>query len=362
MKEPIVLPQNLIPKGISKADIGLMNRDGLLTIIDSEGVENQVSDVSNSVRYDAAQTLTAPQQTQARENLGLGTTDDVEFAAITAESINGVGISGVADIVTGSEGYITTGNYGGIVTGTEGYITTGTGGNITTAGESYGGAGDAGSISTGVGGAIQTGNGGSITTGTTPVHFVTGVTIAQGGTGAITPSAARTNLGATITGDALFTAATAEEARSSLGIARQITVADVSRNNAGSGSTYTNDATLSFAVEANTWYLVEFAFLYSCTAAAGIKLQFTHPALATAAAYSGRLASGASPVDIVANSSTITALTNQVALRTMAAMTGYFRIRIGAAGGNLALQWAQVNSLVDLTTLHAGSLVTVTKI
>ena len=184
-----------------------------------------------------------------------------------------------------------------------------------------------------------------------------------------TPSAAthRTALGSGATGDALFTAANAAAARTTLelgeAVIRKITTADVSRNNTGTGATYTNDATLqSFAVDANSWYLVEFALMFTCTINSGIKTQLSHPALATSSAFSGRVFSPSTPTDAVANSATVTTLHSVTASRTVAPISGYCRIRIGESGGNIALQWAQNAASADNTTLLAGSLMTVTKI
>lgn len=42
MKEPIVLPKNIAPKGISKSDIGLMNRDGTIVSVGPDGTESPV--------------------------------------------------------------------------------------------------------------------------------------------------------------------------------------------------------------------------------------------------------------------------------------------------------------------------------
>lgn len=185
---------------------------------------------------------------------------------------------------------------------------------------------------------------------------------------AATQSDARTTgLGSGATGDALFQAATPAAARTTLelgeAVIRKITTADVSRNNTGTGATYTNDATLqSFAVDANSWYLVEFALLFTCTVNSGIKTQLLHPALATASAFSGRVFSSSSPTDAVANTSTVTTLHSVTAARTVAPISGYCRIRIGATGGTIALQWAQNAASADNTTLLAGSLMTVTKI
>ena len=187
--------------------------------------------------------------------------------------------------------------------------------------------------------------------------------ITSGGTGGSSQSAARTNLGAKTVGDAVFIAETAEQARTALGSNRKQTAADVSRNNAGTGTTYTNDDTLqSFAVDANTWYLVEFALMFTSTANNGIKTQFLHPALATANAFSGRVFSAATPTDAVSNSTTVTILHAVTAARTSSPISGFCRIRIGGTGGTIALQWAQNAASADNTTLLAGSLMTVTKI
>jgi hypothetical protein len=193
---------------------------------------------------------------------------------------------------------------------------------------------------------------------------LTGAIFTYGGTSA---SDHRIALGAGTTGATLFGAATAAAARTTLelggAVIRKITIADVSRNNTGTGTTYTNDATLqSFAVDANSWYLVEFALLFTCTINSGIKTQLSHPALATSSAFSGRVFSPSTPTDAVANSTTVTTLHSVTAARTVAPISGYCRIRIGASGGNIALQWAQNLSSADNTSLLEGSLMTVTKL
>ena len=177
----------------------------------------------------------------------------------------------------------------------------------------------------------------------------------------------RIALGAGTTGATLFGAADAGAARTTLelggAVIRKITTADVSRNNTGTGTTYTNDATLqSFAVDANSWYLVEFALMFTCTVNSGIKTQLLHPALATASANCGRVHSASIPTDALSSSATVTTLLSVTAVRNISPISGYCRIRIGASGGNIALQWAQNVASADNTTLLAGSLMTVTKI
>lgn len=57
-KEPLILPNNIKPKGVAKGDVGLMNREGTLTAIDWNGVETSVLGInpSNSVVVGAAST------------------------------------------------------------------------------------------------------------------------------------------------------------------------------------------------------------------------------------------------------------------------------------------------------------------
>jgi lysophospholipase L1-like esterase len=42
MKEPIILPKNITPRGIAKGDVGLMNRDGVVTTVDTSGAETPI--------------------------------------------------------------------------------------------------------------------------------------------------------------------------------------------------------------------------------------------------------------------------------------------------------------------------------
>lgn len=87
-------------------------------------------------------------------------------------------------------------------------------------------------------------SGGSIT-------GITDVAIADGGTGASTASAARTNLGATATGDALFTALDAATARTVIGVTATgdaiVTAASQSAARTAIGATATGDALITAA-------------------------------------------------------------------------------------------------------------------
>jgi hypothetical protein len=72
----------------------------------------------------------------------------------------------------------------------------------------------------------------------------TALSIANGGTGAVTAGGARTALGATVTGDALFTAATAGDGRATLGLGALATLSSVNNGNwAGAALVVANGGT-----------------------------------------------------------------------------------------------------------------------
>jgi hypothetical protein len=119
-----------------------------------------VSDVANAaVRYNAAQSLTAPQKTQALDNLGGTTTGKSIFQAADAAAVRTAAGLGSMALQNSSLVGITGGTIAGI----------------------------------------------------------TDLAVADGGTGASTAATARTNLGSTTVGDALFTAASAAAARTAIG-------------------------------------------------------------------------------------------------------------------------------------------------
>jgi hypothetical protein len=98
------------------------------------------------------------------------------------------------------------------------------------------------------------------------------VGIAYGGTNAITTSTARTNLGATTTGSAVFTASTEFDANSALGVQRIKSTSSTS----STSSTLANANVNSVSLEANTWYTAELiGLLTNTTSGAVIALSFS---------------------------------------------------------------------------------------
>ena len=54
MKQPLILPRNVKPSGISKADIGLMNRDDVLIVVDSNGNETAATGAGTALEITTA--------------------------------------------------------------------------------------------------------------------------------------------------------------------------------------------------------------------------------------------------------------------------------------------------------------------
>lgn len=263
-------------------------------------------------------------------------------------SSGGITTSAGGGITTGSGGSITTGAGGAISTGAGGSITTGTNGFIATAAN----------VSIDAYGSITTGIGGSITTGTTPVNFITGVTVAQGGTGATTAANARTNLGAGATGDSLFTSATVAAANTVLGVSTRTKASATARTT----STESLDPELTGdTLDANTTYEVDFYFPITADAAGGIRFGFSVPSLLQAAGTFGPIIreSGAVSTATATSSTYINIRTVLAACTT--GLSGHFRFRTGGSGGNFGVFWAQQTTNVAATTLLAGASYTITK-
>lgn len=153
--------------------------------------------------------------------------------------------------------------------------------------------------------------------------------IERGGTGATTAGLARTALGSGPTGDALFQALTPAAARTTLGVISRVTTADVYANS----TTPVAIPQLTFPVEANKLYKIDFGFAMQSWAAAGYQVTMNHPNLSrTGNGYSQILHS--SNIKTVTLGATFTLLNRDTAGNpngTMG-MTGYAYIRPTASG------------------------------
>ena len=167
-------------------------------------------------------------------------------------------------------------------------------------------------------------NGGFLTAGTGGTLPIT-----RGGTGATTAGLARTNLGATATGTGLFVALDPAAARTTLGVISRVTTADVYANS----TTPVAIPQLTFPVEANKLYKIDFGFAMQSWAAPGYQVTMNHPNLSrTGNGYSQILHS--SNIKTVTLGATSTLLNRDTAGNpngTMG-MTGYAYIRPTASG------------------------------
>jgi hypothetical protein len=183
------------------------------------------------------------------------------------------------------------------------------------------------------------------------------------GTGAA--SAHRIALGAGTTGTALFGAATAAAANSTLGVVSKRKSTQTDRNNSGTGSTYTTDGDFTIPVTAGRTYRVEFAIYTTATSASGFKGQFVIPSVPSnmtvttngvgiTTAPGGTVAGLAMPTTGVIG----TAVLSRSGSATNGSYHGFFEVTIGATGGNLIFQWAQFAPSADNTSVLANSTVT----
>lgn len=184
-------------------------------------------------------------------------------------------------------------------------------------------------------------------------------------------SAHRTALGAGTTGAELFQAATAEAARTTLGMRTFTKSADQSKT---SDTTYADDSELKdIPVEAGKSYKIEFFIAAYLPTTEGGKARLIVP-LATgttpiqAGLFSTTQWSNGNASAIIQTASGAPAGTRifQLAASTgfnqNRAITGVAYTGILASSGNLSLQWAQNTTGVNATILRAGSLITVTEL
>lgn len=204
--------------------------------------------------------------------------------------------------------------------------------------------------------------------------------------GAGRAAAHRTALGSTVTGDALFIAATASSARTTLGSGTGVgdtvftattakganeallktTRIKTTQTDRSLSATYTTDSDFTHPVTAGKTYRVEFAIYTTATVNSGFKGQFTLPSVPAmiSAAANGVGMTTQPGGAVVAMAETIAGVIGVAALtRSGSAINGtyhgFFEVTVGVTGGNLLFQWAQVASHADLTSVLANSAVTV---
>lgn len=102
MKEPIVLPQNVASRGVAKSDIGLMNRNGILTVVSSTGVEKVAGiDAVTEANIVAALGFSPVDPS----SLPLNKFDAIVAPAVTDDAGDGYSVGSLWIDVAGNESY-----------------------------------------------------------------------------------------------------------------------------------------------------------------------------------------------------------------------------------------------------------------
>jgi hypothetical protein len=205
-------------------------------------------------------------------------------------------------------------------------------------------------------------NGGFLTAGTGGTLPLT-----RGGTGSTTAPDARIALGSGTTGDALFGAATAAAARTTLGFDAAVPKIPITFSNSSdfpTASTGFVDVTgLSFPVAANKNYKVDIFINTNKTDSAGLAIQFTGPASPSRVFF--RLDNTTTSL-AVGNANTISSFSSPTStFNTVAGdgfSTSYGRgiIQNGANAGTVQLQLRAVTS--GTAKIYAGSTIVVTEL
>ena len=232
--------------------------------------------------------------------------------------------------------------------------------------------------------ATVTGNGISITgqqisldigTGATQVaagdhgHATLSGTNLSGGTisGATTvDSAATLSYAGTRAGLQVAAAATVADVETAIGSyfpVTKVATSDVSRNNSGTGDTFTEDSEIVFTgLVANARYRLDFWIYISC-GAGGFKARFTLPSADSIAANNtgtySTFDSAASASNISSGSIVLVPKGGLTSGRTAA---GTLVFRVGTTGGTMAFEWAQNSGDASDSTRKAGSFVTLTRL
>lgn len=123
-----------------------------------------------------------------------------------------------------------------------------------------------------------------------------------------------------------------------------------------SDDTYSNDATLTFSVLANTQYWFSISGWYTTHATPDFKFQVTCPASPTTVTINRHYENGAGTTTAVNGD---LACSQSTAVTSASATSGSFRVvgllRNGANAGSVTLQWAQATNDGNTTTVKAGS-------
>lgn len=178
---------------------------------------------------------------------------------------------------------------------------------------------------------------------------------------------ARTNLGATATGDELFTAVSASAARTTLGFDTAVPKIPITFSNSSdfpTASTSFVDVTgLSFPVAANKNYKVDIFLSTNKTDAAGMAVQLTGPASPTRLFL--RTDGTTASISTTAGN-TLTSFGSPTSTFNTVAADGFFTtygrgiIRNGANAGTVQLQLRAVTS--GTAKIYAGSTIVVTEL
>ena len=188
--------------------------------------------------------------------------------------------------------------------------------------------------------------------------------------GAGAASAHRTALGATATGDALFTASSPAAANATLGRLTVVKTADEVLTNALLGThtlstDFAADSQLVIPLEANTLYRIEWGLLATSPNVELLKARFIYPARSVTDTAGGAISSGAwgnsSPTNHNGGATTFL-LANHVGASQVRGNIGMMSLNIGATPGNLKLEWGKVVAGTGNTTMLKDSYLIATKI
>lgn len=137
------------------------------------------------------------------------------------------------------------------------------------------------------------------------------------------------------------------------------TVFKASTEGRTSNTTFTNDAELFCAVEANSTYSLFLSTNYSAIAAAGLKVNFSLPAgAAIDAGTFWHMQSGVASMDF--HTGSVVGITPNNSSAKPFLMTG--RLTVGATAGTCQFQFAQQTSSASTTFIYAGSYLQLIKI
>lgn len=173
-------------------------------------------------------------------------------------------------------------------------------------------------------------------------------------------STARTELGLTVTGDALATAATPIAARSVLGEQTKL-AASTTSTTGGPGDLYRKDITglTGFQIAANTWYKVEFQLWVTCLATVGyqIHLEFSqnlNPAAVTSQGGLGLVAAVAGTQPPFQTAATRILLRGGTAATTNQPHSGFLYFHSGSVAGTAAFRVSNDGTGAGTCSVNSG--------